>query len=129
MLNGQGRRVRIWVATLVAAVYAFGVLGPALAFSHADHVSILHSLAESHGGSIFLHVHHDGSDHDAPTRQGGDVGHHCCGIFSLATLSGADTVLSIFEGPFAFVRTEPGDDEPLLRPSRLDRPPRDHAVI
>jgi len=129
MPNRQARRMRIWVATLVAAAYAFGILGPTLAFSLQSHVSIVHSLTEAHGGSIVLHVHHDDTDHEAPGKQSPHVGHHCCGIFTLAALSGSDSVFSIFEGPFAFARTEPADEEPLRRLGRLDRPPRDHAVI
>jgi hypothetical protein len=129
MLIAQARRVRIWVAALVAAMYAFSILGPALAFSMDSKVSILHSLTETHGGSIILHVHHDDADHEAPGKQGPHVGHHCCGIFALATLSAADTGFSILEQPLASVRTEPRDMRALRRPSRLDRPPRDHAVI
>ncbi len=129
MLNTQARRIRIWVATLVAAAYTFGILGPGLAFSVERDVSIVHSLSEVHGGSIILHIHHDDTDHEAPGKQSHHVGHHCCGIFTLAALTGSDTVFSIFEAPLALVRTEPADMHSLRRPGRLDRPPRDHAVI
>ncbi len=129
MLIAQARRVRIWAAILVAAIYAFGILGPALAFSMESKVSILHSLTEAHGGSIILHVHHDGTDHEAPGKHGRLVGHHCCGVFALAALAGADTVFSLLEQPLASVRIEPRKMQALRRPSRLDRPPRDHAVI
>ena len=129
MLNTQARRIRIWVATLVAAAYAFGILGPALAFSVESNVSIMHSLSEIHGGSIVLHIHHDDTDHEAPGKQGHHVGHHCCGIFTVAALTGSGTVVSVFEGPLALVRTEPADMQALRRPDRLDRPPRDQAVI
>jgi hypothetical protein len=124
MSSMQARRIRIWVATLVAAAYAFGILGPALAFSLDNNVSIVHSLSEVHGGSIVLHIHHDATDHEAPGKQSHHVGHHCCGIFTLAALTGSDTVVSIFEVPLALVRTDPGDHQPLRRPGRLDRPPR-----
>jgi|GEM_PF-2581385 len=129
MLIAQARRVRICVAIFIAAFYALGILGPALAFSMESKVSIVHSLTEAHGGSIILHVHHDGTDHEAPGKQGPHVGHHCCGVFALAALAGADTVFSLLEQPLASVRTEPRDMQALRRPSRLDRPPRDHAVI
>ena len=129
MLIAQTRRVRIWVAIVVAAIYAFGILGPALAFSMDSKVSILHSLTEAHGGPIILHVHHDESDHEAPGKQGPHVGHHCCGVFALAALSGADVAFSILQQPLASVRTEPRNMQALRRPSRLDRPPRDHAAI
>lgn len=114
---------------MVAAIYAFGVLGPALAFSMDGKISILHSLTEAHGGSIILHVHHDDTDHEAPGKQGPRVGHHCCGIFALAALSSADAVISILERPLASVTAKPRDMQALRCPSRLDRPPRDHAVI
>jgi hypothetical protein len=129
MLIAQARCGRMWVATLVAAIYVFAILGPALAFSMDGKISIVHSLTEAHGGSIILHVHHDDTDHKAPGSRGPDVGHHCCGIFALAALSGADNVFSIHDQPLASVRTEPRDMRALSRPSRLDRPPRDHAVI
>src|SRR5579872_2397949 len=122
MLIVQARRGRIWVATLVAAFYAFGILGPALAFSIDGKISIVHSLTEAHGGPIVLHVHHDDADHKAPGKRGADVGHHCCGIFALAALSGADNVFSILDQPLASVRAEPRDMRVLRRPSRLDRP-------
>jgi hypothetical protein len=126
MLIGQARRVRIWV---VAAIYAFGILGPTLAFSMDSKISIVPSLTEAHGGPIILHVHHDESDSEAPGKQGPHVGHHCCGVFALAALSGADSVFSILEQPLASVRTEPRDMQALPRASRLDRPPRDRALI
>lgn len=129
MLIAQVRRVRIWVATLVAVIYAFGVLGPALAFSIDSKVSIVHSLTEAHGGSIILHVHHDDTDHEAPGKHGPHAGHHCCGIFALVALSGADAVFAILEQPLTSVRIEPRDMRALRRLNRLDRPPRDHAVI
>ena len=129
MLIAQARRVRICVAALVAAIYSLGILGPSLAFSLDSKVSIVHSLTEVHGGSIILHLHHDDTDHEAPGKQGPHVGHHCCGIFALAALSGADAVFSILEQPLASVRTEPRDMQALRRSIRLDRPPRDHAVI
>jgi hypothetical protein len=125
MLITQARRVRIWVATLVVAVYAFGVLGPALAFSLENNVSIVHSLTEDHGGALILHLHHDDTDHQLPGKQGPHVGHHCCGVFALAGLSASDAaVFSTFEGYAALVMSEPSDEQALRRPSRLDRPPR-----
>lgn len=116
------------MATLVAASYALGILGPALAFSLERDVSIVHSLSEVHGGSIVLHIHHDDSDHEAPGKQSHQVDHHCCGIFTLAALTGSDAVISMFEAPLAPVRTEPADMQALRRPGRLDRPPRNHVI-
>ncbi len=124
----HARRIRIQVATLVAAAYAIGILGPALAFSLERNVSIVHSLTEVHGGSIILHVHDD-MDGEAPGKREPHVGHHCCGIFSLAAMSAACSVFSIFETPVAPVRSKPTDMQALRHLYRIDRPPRDHAVI
>ena len=124
MLITHARRIRIWLATLVAAAYAFGVLGPALAFSVERNVSIVHSLNEAHGGAIILHVHHDDTDHETPGKRGPHIGHQCCGIFALAGLSISYAVFSIFDVPLALVMTEPSDQQALMRPSRLERPPR-----
>jgi hypothetical protein len=109
---------------VVVAAYAFGILGPALAFSLEDKVSILHSLAEGHGGSLVLHLHHDDTDHQVPGKQGSHVGHHCCGVFGLVGLSASDAVFSTVDGYAALVRTEPKDEHAHSRPGRLDRPPR-----
>jgi hypothetical protein len=79
MLILQARRVRIWV--LLVTAYAFGILGPTLAFSLENKVSIVHSLTDGHVGSLILHLHHDETDHQVPGKQGPHVGHHCCGCF------------------------------------------------
>jgi hypothetical protein len=124
MLILQARRVRIWVATMLVAAYAFGILGPTLAFSLEGKVSIVHSLTEGHGGSLILHLHHDDTDHQVPGQQGPHVGDHCCGVFGLVGLSASDAVFSTVERYSALVRTEPKDERPINRPDRLDRPPR-----
>jgi hypothetical protein len=48
MLITQARRIRIGVATMVVAAYAFGILSPTLAFSFENKTSIVHSLTEGH---------------------------------------------------------------------------------
>jgi hypothetical protein len=109
---------------MLVAAYAFGVLGPTLAFSLEDKVSIVHSLTEVHGGSLILHLHHDDTDHQVPDKQGPHVGHHCCGVFGLVGLSASDAVFSTVEGSAVLVRSEPADEHAIRRPNRLDRPPR-----
>ena len=120
----RARRIRIWVASVVVAAYAFGILGPTLAFSLENKVSIVHSLTEAHGGSLILHLHHDDADHQAPGKQGPHVGHHCCGVFALAGLSSPAITFSAAEGYSPLVTSEPSDERALRQPSRLDRPPR-----
>ena len=124
MLIQRARRVRSWVVTIVVAAYAFGILGPALAFSLQNNASIVHSLTEGHGGFLILHLHHDETDHQVPGKQGSHVGHHCCGVFALAGLSAFPAAFSPVGGYPALVRTEPKDGHAIRRPARLDRPPR-----
>ena len=124
MLIVQARRVRFWVATMLVAANAFGILGPALAFSLENNVSIVHSLTEDHGGPLILHLHRDDTDHQVPGKQGPHVGHHCCGVFGLVGLSASDVMFSTVQGYAALVRTEPKDEHAIRRPNRLDRPPR-----
>ena len=128
MLIAQPGRIRIWLATLVAAVYAFGILGPALAFSMERNVSIVHSLMEDHGGAVIIHIHHDDTDHETPGKQGPQVGHHCCGVFAFVALSGSHDAFPLSDIARTFVRSDPADVHALQRPGRLDRPPRHHAV-
>jgi hypothetical protein len=124
MLILQARRVRIWAVTMLVAAYAFGILGPTLAFSLEDKVSIVHSLTEGHGGSLVLHLHHDDTDHQVPGQRGPHVGHDCCGVFGLVGLFPSDAVLSTVDGYAALARTEPKDEHAIRQPNRLDRPPR-----
>ena len=124
MLIIRARRVRIWVATFVVAAYAFGILGPTLAFSLENNASIVHSLTEDHGGSLFLHLHHDDTDHQVPGKQGSHVGHHCCGMFGLAGFLASDAAFTTVEVYAALVRTEPNEEHAIRQLNRLDRPPR-----
>ena len=109
---------------MLVAAYAFGILGPALAFSLENNVSIVHSLMEGHGGSLILHLHHDDTDHQVPGKQGPHVGHHCCGVFALVGLLASLAVFSPFGGYAGLVRSEPKVEHAIRRPNRLDRPPR-----
>jgi hypothetical protein len=123
MLITRARRVRIWVATFVVATYAFGILGPALAFSLSK-ASIVHSLAEAHTGVLILHIHHNDPEHQNTDEQGPHLGHHCCGVFALPGLSPSDVAFTAFQGHTFLVMSEPSDEHALRQPGRLDRPPR-----
>jgi hypothetical protein len=110
----------------MVAAYAFGVLGPAVAFAHADRASILHVLSETHDdGMLTLHFHDEDSDHhDQTAKPGSKMIHHCCGVVAQPGL----------EPPVAGAVFLPGAKITLLPPTetsrsgrgpiRLDRPPR-----
>jgi hypothetical protein len=119
---------------LLVAAYAFGVLGPAVAFARADSASIVHVLSEAHGGMLTLHVHNenvhdghvhsDGERHDHSTKGGSNLAHHCCGVIALPGLQPADNI-SILRPVLTrtlFALTEPSLSGGGL--ARLDRPPR-----
>jgi hypothetical protein len=122
MLNTQAKCLRVWVAMLVVAAYSFCVLGPALSFSLSK-ASIVHSLAEAHGGVLILHIHHNDPEHQNSDQQGPHIGHHCCGVFALPGLSPSDIAFTALEGDTFLVMSEPSDEHALRQPSRLDRPP------
>ena len=129
MRIGTTRTLRRWGATLLVAAYAFGILGPAVAFARADCASIVHVLSEAHGGMLTLHVHHghvhdNGERHDHSTKGGSNPAHHCCGVIAFPGLQPAYNI-SIFRPmltrtPFALTELSlPGSAA-----ARLDRPPR-----
>jgi hypothetical protein len=112
------------VTSFLVAAYAFGVFGPALAFSLDRDASIIHSLEEAHSGLLLLHVHHDDGDREKSTQQGRHVRHHCCGLFGLHALSPPYVLYLFHEFYGALIKAEPQDLSPICKPSRLDRPPR-----
>lgn len=128
MRIGLTRRLRRWGAALLVAAYAFGILGPTVAFARADSASIVHVLSEAHGGMLNLHVHndhvhHDGR-HDHSTKGGSNLAHHCCGVIAFPGLQPADDI-SILRPVLTrtlFALTEPSLSGDGL--ARLDRPPR-----
>jgi hypothetical protein len=134
MRIGLTRRLRRWGAALLVAAYAFGVLGPTVAFAHADAASIVHVLSEAHGGMLTLHVHnenvhdahvhHDGERHDHSTKGGSNLAHHCCGVIAFPGLQPASDI-SILRPQLTrtlFALTAPSLSGAGL--TRLDRPPR-----
>jgi hypothetical protein len=130
MRIGMIRKLRRWGAALLVAAYAFGILGPAVAFAQADCASIVHVLSEAHGGMLTLHVHHHGHVHDDGERQdhstkgGSNPAHHCCGVMAFPGLQPAGDI-SIFRP--VLIRTLFALTELSLPGSggaRLDRPPR-----
>jgi hypothetical protein len=110
---------------MMVAAYALGVLGPAVAFAHADHAAIMHVLGESHGGVLTLHFHEDDGDHhDHPAKPGSGPTHHCCGVVSLPGLE-PSAVASIMP-PQAMTALLPPAASSLsgCDTARLERPPR-----
>jgi hypothetical protein len=114
---------------LLVAAYAFGVLGPTVAFARADSASIVHVLSEAHGGMLTLHVHNDhihddGDRHDHPAKGGSNLAHHCCGVIAFPGLQPANdiSILRPLLTRTLFALTEPSLSGGGL--ARLDRPPR-----
>jgi hypothetical protein len=130
MRIGMIRKLRRWGAALLVAAYAFGILGPAVAFARADCASIVHVLSEAHGGMLTLHVHHHGhvhdddERHDHPTKGGSNSAHHCCGVMAFPGLQPADDISGFRPVP---TRTPVALTELSLPDgggARLERPPR-----
>src|SRR5713226_3406278 len=86
------RKLRRWGTALLAAAYAFGLLGPAVAFANADRGAIFHVLDEVHGGTLTLHFHHDTDRHDQSGKAGSKLVHHCCGVNTLPGLEPCSTL-------------------------------------
>jgi hypothetical protein len=112
-----------WGSAALVAVYALGILGPAVAFAHADAASVIHVLSESHGGFLTLHFHHD-DHHDRSKKSGSGPAHHCCGVISVSGLEpGAD--ISLIPLALASTVTWPAEQQVSdCNLDRLDRPPR-----
>ena len=126
----QLARTRDFYVGLMVAAYAFGILGPAVAFARADCASIVHVLSEAHGGMLTLHVHHhghvhdDGEPHDHSTKGGSNPAHHCCGVMAFPGLQPADDISGFRPVP---TRTPVALTELSLPDgggARLERPPR-----
>jgi len=118
------RWVRYRAAALLATIYAFGILAPAIAFAHADRTSIVHVLTETHGGTLTPHFHHDEEQQEHSGKTGSKAAHHCCGVISLPGLEPSAT-LSVVQPTLTkilFPCSEPGLSG--CGSARLDRPPR-----
>ena len=118
------RRLKRWGVAVLAAVYAFGILAPTVAFAHADHASIVHVLTETHGGTLILHVHHDDPEHHHSGKTGSKLAHHCCGVISLPGLEPPLALALLQPGPARILVLEPEQLPSGCGLARLDRPPR-----
>jgi hypothetical protein len=76
MLPRLTKRLLRWGTAALVAIYALGILFPAVAFARADAASVIHVLSESHGGFLTLHFHDVGRDHDHSKKPG--HAHQCC---------------------------------------------------
>jgi len=122
------RSLRRWGATLLAVAYLFGLLGPAIAFAHADRDAVIHVLTEAHGGTLTLHVHGHHEQHDPAGKTGSTPGaklvHHCCGVTSLFGLK-PDAAIIVTTPMLTRLGFAAATTALSGRASgRLDRPPR-----
>jgi hypothetical protein len=128
MLKLLTLRLRRWATAALVAMYALGVMVPTVAFASGDEATIVHSLNETHGGFLTLHVHSEGKSHKHSNNTA-TPGHHCCGVVALPGLT--PFVWGVFEPP-AFSSALPARSEFGLSggiPDRLDRPPRSFLSI
>jgi hypothetical protein len=111
MLFLPTRILRIKAAVALAALYAFCVLAPSLAFAFADDPAVPFCLSDSyvsarhHAGAMHVqdagdvHHHPDGSSHDHAAMHDNAAMHDhagdpngspvdCCGLFPMVGLSG-----------------------------------------
>src|ERR1700674_5132676 len=86
MLTVLTKQLRGWAASILVALYAFGVVAPSVAFSFDSHASIVHSLTEVHGGLLMPHLHHDDADHPDSNHRAPGGGHLCCGVLAVPGL-------------------------------------------
>jgi hypothetical protein len=120
------RRLRRWGTALLAVAYAFGILGPAIAFANADRAAIVHVLDEAHGGTLTLHFHHDSDRHDHSGKTGSKLVHQCCGVNTLSGLGlGPEPTVANVMPRMTRTVFMPAPQWPASRSAgRLDRPPR-----
>jgi hypothetical protein len=123
-MTGLRKRFRRWGTAVLVAIYALGLLGPAVAFARADAASVIHVLSESHGGFLTLHFHHDGSDHGQSRKPGSGHAHQCCGVTSISGL-GPSVHVHLMPLTLASAVVWPDEQQVYGRNlDRLDRPPR-----
>jgi hypothetical protein len=124
MLTCLKRGFRRWGTAALVAIYALGILGPAVAFAHADRDSVIHVLSESHGGFLTLHFHNDGRDHDHSKKTDSSQTHHCCGVVAI---SGLEPGAEVSFNRLALTSAIAWPSEQRISGrnlGRLDRPPR-----
>jgi hypothetical protein len=124
MLVRLKKKFQRWAATVLVAVYALGVVGPAAAFAHANTTSIIHVLSEAHGGFLTIHFHNDGRDRDHDQSKKPGHAHPCCGATSIFGLQACADIFLVAL-PLATGVAWPDDRRaPANNLDRLDRPPR-----
>jgi hypothetical protein len=124
VMTGLKKRFRRGGTAVLVAIYALGILGPAVAFARADAASVIHVLSESHGGFLTLHFHNDGRDHGQSKKPGSGHAHQCCGVTSISGLEPGDPV-SLVPLTLASAVVWPGQKQFSGRNrDRVDRPPR-----
>src|SRR5579863_4553691 len=121
--------MRVWAAGVVMAAYALAVLLPSLAFSFDRDVSIVHSLAEAHGGLLIPHYHHDDADHKNTDQHIPAAVHHCCGALTLPGLLPPAEIAFADQTCTSLISSVPQDLRAGCGPARLDRPPRPSSLI
>ena len=129
MLTCLKKRFQRWGTAVLVAVYAFGILGPAVAFAHADAASVIHVLSEAHGGFLTLHFHKDDGDQDQSKKSDAGQTHHCCGVVSISGLESSAGIFFIpltLASAIALPAEQRVSDRTL---DRLDRPPRDLLLL
>jgi hypothetical protein len=118
-----------WGTAALVAIYALGILGPAVTFAYADTASVVHVLSESHGGFLTLHFHNDGRDHDHSKKTDGGQPHHCCGVTSISGLEPGTDIFLIARPSATSVAWPSEQLVSNCNLDRLDRPPRDFLPL
>lgn len=136
------RKVRNRVASLFAALYAFCLVAPAIAFAFSSPALAAHCLTEHHHSAANLHTHaqshsHDqgvgndvgGTQADETAAQKSDQSQHensgtaCCGLFCFVTLN-SDIGIAIERPPHSSPELVALEDSLVAHgPARIIRPP------
>jgi hypothetical protein len=141
-MSALTKTLRVKAAIVLAVLYAFCILAPAVAFALSDNPAIAHCLTEGHvgvhdhgtkhehGGK--LHVHADGSTHQhhddgvAPQPSGNDSKAAiatCCGLFSVVAIPGEPIPSFGLHGLASVVLPVLAEALSGRGPERINRPP------
>jgi hypothetical protein len=135
MVSRFGKRFRSKAALALAALYAFCILAPHVAFAFADAAAAAHCLNEGpahvhHHGVASKHQHADSSTHE---HGNGNAPHDdadgktsltsCCGLFCINGLADAMPPLLSVSPLSSALEPSAGQGLKSRGPDRINRPP------
>jgi hypothetical protein len=140
-MSALTKTLRVKAAIVLAVLYAFCVLAPAVAFAFSDDPAVAHCLTEghvgvhdhggkhAHGGKLHVHAdgtahqHHDDGAAPQPSGNGKAAIATCCGLFSVVAIPGEPVPSFGSDSLASVVLPVLGEALSGRGPERINRPP------